>query len=108
MKNRYHKGYAFERELREKFSKAGFIVFRCCGSRPIDLILIRNGKVVLVEVKRGAQRNMPIETLALSESAKLPAIYVCRKDRKTSWRYYGELDQEILERIKLILGDPIT
>jgi len=89
-------------------AKAGFIVFRCCGSRPIDLILIRNGKVVLVEVKRGAQRNMPIETLALSESAKLPAIYVCRKDRKTSWRYYGELDQEILERIKLILGDPIT
>jgi len=51
---------------------------------------------------------MPVETLAISEATKLPAIYVCRKNRKTTWRYFGSLDPEILERIKLILGDPIA
>ena len=106
--NRYRIGYALERELREKFGKAGFVVFRCCGSRPVDLILVKDGKVVLVEVKRGASRNMPVETLAISESTKLPAIYICRKKRKTTWRYFGKLDKEIMQRIKLILGDPIT
>ena len=50
------------RGLRERFSKAGFVVFRCCVSRLIDLILV--------------------------------------KDRN--------LDFEIEDRIKLILGDPIT
>ena len=106
--NKYRIGYALERELREKFSKAGFVVFRCCGSRPVDLILIKDGKVVLVEVKRGASRSMPVETLAISEATKLPAIYICRKKRKTTWRYFGNLDPEILDRIKLILGEPIS
>jgi len=106
--NKYRVGYALERELREKFSKAGFTVFRCAGSKPIDLILVKDGKVVLCEIKRGASRSMPVETLAISEATKLPAIYVCRKNRKTTWRYFGELDKEILERIRLILGDPIA
>jgi len=44
--NKYRIGYALERELREKFSKAGFTVFRCAGSKPIDLILVKDGKVV--------------------------------------------------------------
>jgi len=105
--NKYRIGYQLERELREKFSKAGFTVFRCCGSRPVDLILVKDGKVVLVEVKRGASRNMPVETLAISEATKLPAIYVCRKNRRTTWRYFGNLDSEILERLRLILGDPL-
>ena len=106
--NKYRVGYALERELREKFSKAGFTVFRCAGSKSIDLILVKDGKVVLCEIKRGASRSMPVETLAISEATKLPAIYVCRKNRKTTWRYFGELDKEILERIRLILGDPIA
>jgi len=106
-KSRYRIGYAFEREIREKFRKAGFTVFRCCGSRPIDLIIVKDGKVVLVEVKRGASRSIPIETLALSENTKLPAIYICRKNRKTTWRYFGTIDPEIMERIKLILGEPM-
>jgi len=105
--NRYRIGYQLERELREKFSKAGFVVFRCCGSRPVDLILVKDGKVVLCEIKRGASRSMPVETLAISEATKLPAIYICRKKRKTTWRYFGNLDPEILDRIKLILGDPL-
>ena len=54
--NHYPIGYQLERELREKFSKAGFIVFRYCGSRPIDLILVKDGEVVLIEVKRGASQ----------------------------------------------------
>lgn len=57
---------------------------------PIDLILVKDGKVVLVEVKRRTSRNMPVENLAISEATKFSAIYVCRKNRKNDlalfWR----------------------
>lgn len=106
--NRYAKGYALERELKEKFVKAGFIVFRCAGSRPIDLILVKEGRVVLCEIKRSTSTNTPIETLALAESTKLPAIYIVRRKRRTYWRIIGDLPKDIKQRLTLILGDPLN
>ena len=106
--NRYAKGYALERELKEKFTKAGFIVFRCAGSRPVDLILVKEGRVILCEIKRGASTNTPIETLALAESAKLPAIYIVRRKRRTYWRIIGNLPEDIKERLTLVLGEPLS
>ena len=106
-KTSYYKGYVLEREIKEKLSKAGFIVFRCCGSRPIDLIIVKDGKVVLCEIKKGASTNTPIETLAISESTKLPAIYIVRKKRRTYWRIIGELPKDVRDRLTLVLGDPL-
>ena len=106
-KSSYYKGYILEREIKEKLSKAGFVVFRCCGSRPIDLIIVKDGKVVLCEIKKGASTNTPVETLAISESTKLPAIYIVRKKRRTYWRIIGELSQDIRDRLTLVLGDPL-
>ncbi len=106
-KSSYYKGYILEREIKEKLSKAGFTVFRCCGSRPVDLILVKEGKVVLCEIKKGASTNTPVETLAISESTKLPAIYIVRKKRRTYWRIIGELSQDIRDRLTLVLGDPL-
>ena len=106
-KSSYYKGYILEREIKEKLSKAGFVVFRCCGSRPIDLILVKEGKVVLCEIKKGASTNTPVETLAISESTKLPAIYIVRKKRRTYWRIIGELPKDVRDRLTLVLGDPL-
>jgi len=103
----YYKGYVLEREIKEKLSKAGFTVFRCCGSRPVDLILVKEGKVVLCEIKKGASTNTPVETLAISESTKLPAIYIVRKKRRTYWRIIGELPKDVRDRLTLVLGDPL-
>jgi len=104
----YYKGYALEREIKEKLSKAGFTVFRCCGSRPVDLILVKEGKVVLCEIKKGASTNTPVETLAISESTKLPAIYIVRKKRRTYWRIIGELPEQIKERLVMLFGEPLN
>jgi len=106
-KSSYYKGYILEREIKEKLSKAGFTVFRCCGSRPVDLILVKEGKVVLCEIKKGASTNTPVETLAISESTKLPAIYIVRKKRRTYWRIIGELPKDVRDRLTLVLGDPL-
>ena len=106
-KSSYYKGYILEREIKEKLTKAGFTVFRCCGSRPVDLILVKEGKVVLCEIKKGASTNTPVETLAISESTKLPAIYIVRKKRRTYWRIIGELPKDVRDRLTLVLGDPL-
>jgi len=106
--NRYYLGYKLEREIKEKLTKAGFTVFRCRGSRPVDLILVKEGRVVLCEIKRGASTNTPIETLALAESTKLPAIYIVRRKRKTYWRIIGDLPEDIKERLTLLFGNPLS
>ena len=107
-KSSYYKGYILEREIKEKLTKAGFTVFRCCGSRPVDLILVKEGKVVLCEIKKGASTNTPVETLAISESTKLPAIYIVRKKRRTYWRIIGELPQDIKDRLTMLFGEPLS
>ena len=102
----YRAGYMLECELRERFRRGGFIVFRCAGSKPVDLILVRDGRVILVEAKRNGPKKVPVEAVAMAEKTKLPLIYVCRKRRKTYWSHVGEIHQEDLERLKLILGKP--
>ena len=107
-KSSYYKGYILEREIKEKLTKAGFTVFRCCGSRPVDLILVKEGKVVLCEIKKGASTNTPVETLAISESTKLPAIYIVRKKRRTYWRIIGELPKDVKDRLTMLFGEPLS
>ena len=53
----FRKGRRFEYKVRDKLIKAGFRVFRCAGSKPIDLIAISknsDGKpiVLLIECKK--------------------------------------------------------
>jgi len=48
----YRKGYVFERMVRLKLSDAGLVVFRCAGSKPIDLIAFHpRGVIYLIECK---------------------------------------------------------
>ena len=48
----YVKGVRWEREVKERLERHGWLVFRCAGSKPIDLIAFRSGKLPLwVECK---------------------------------------------------------
>ena len=55
----YRKGRSFEYYVREKFAKKGFLSVRASSSKgtpsyqpPIDIVAIRDGKVVLIECKK--------------------------------------------------------
>jgi len=50
----YQKGRRFEYKVKKWLENAGFTVFRCAGSKPIDLIAIKKDKstvILLIECK---------------------------------------------------------
>ena len=61
----YRKGRDRENYLKRKFRKEGYLVLRCAGSRPVDLVLLKKGKcecgreivvVRLIESKKGKSK----------------------------------------------------
>lgn len=53
------KGRQLEYAVRRKLRSVGYVVFRCAGSRPVDLVAFRDGKIVLVECKTGLSPHLP-------------------------------------------------
>jgi len=54
--SQYHKGRRLEYKVKKLLEKAGFTVFRCAGSKPIDLVAVKCDSdskpiVLLVECK---------------------------------------------------------
>ena len=47
----YAKGRRFEYQVKKMLEKDGYIVFRLAGSKPLDLIAFRKGKVMFCECK---------------------------------------------------------
>jgi hypothetical protein len=47
----YVKGRAFEYRVKHNLQRDGFVVFRFAGSKPLDLLAIKNGKVMFCECK---------------------------------------------------------
>jgi Holliday junction resolvase len=47
----YRKGRRLEYEVRDLFASRGWLVVRAAASKPVDLVCIRQGQVVLVECK---------------------------------------------------------
>jgi len=50
----YAKGRAFEYQVKRLLENQGYIVFRCAGSKPLDLVAFRMGKVLVCECKTGS------------------------------------------------------
>lgn len=51
---RYAKGRRWEYEVKHRLEKAGWIVFRCAGSKPVDLIAIKERRLPhIMECKVG-------------------------------------------------------
>ena len=66
----YRRGCRFEYKVKKFLEKAGFTVFRCAGSKPIDLIAVKkdeNPLILLVECKTNS-------ILPTSEKEKLIRI----------------------------------
>lgn len=47
----YRRGRRLEYEVRDLFASRGWLVVRAAGSKPVDLVCIRDGQAVLVECK---------------------------------------------------------
>jgi len=56
-KHPYHLGRLAEYKIRDYYASKGYVVFRLAGSKPFDLIALRNDEILLIEVKRGTSFN---------------------------------------------------
>jgi len=64
MPSNFSKGRGLEYVVRDRLRAEGFVVFRYAGSRPVDLIAIREGRILLVECKTGRNPYFPPNQLS--------------------------------------------
>jgi len=60
----YRKGRRFEWQVRTLFEENGWVVLRTARSKPVDLVALKNGNVLLIECKYGSR-------LRIREKSKL-------------------------------------
>ena len=100
MTSNYFKGRNLEYSVREQLKGRGYVVFRCAGSRPVDLIAIKAGKILLVECKTGLNPflspNQSNHILEISKNANAIPILVVRK-RYRGIRWFEMTEQNIKE-----------
>jgi Holliday junction resolvase len=84
------KGRQLEYAVRRTLQSLGFVVLRCAGSRPVDLIAFREGTIFLVECKTGVNPRLPEQQakriLRLAE--KISATFlltILKKHRGIRW-----------------------
>jgi len=80
------RGRRFEWRVRDHFRERGYAVFRCAGSKPIDLIALKKGKpVLLIECKSGSHsigKKRLEELMELAELAGARFVLVKRRGRR--------------------------
>ncbi len=87
----YRKGARAERELINLLRENGFAVIRAAGSKPIDFLAAKSGKIIAFEVKYW-QKNSPLNGVfeKLQKTAEafgaLPVLAV--KRRYQGWKFY--------------------
>jgi len=90
MPSTYLKGRNLEYAVRRKLGSLGYVVFRCAGSRPVDLIAIKDGQTLLVECKAGLNpyltQKQSNHILSMSKKASaIPVLAVRKRYRGTRW-----------------------
>jgi len=90
MQNNVSRGRGLEYAVRDHLQDRGYIVFRCAGSRPLDLIAVKEGQILLVECKTGRNPCLPPEQLnhilEIAKKAGGTLILVIRKRHgKIKW-----------------------
>ena len=97
--SRYAKGARFERRVKRYLEGKGFLVLRAAGSKPVDLVGIRRGEVIIVECKSDEKnlRRGDLEALRrLSEGSGARPLIATRKVRRLIF-----LDARTGERIQI-------
>jgi Holliday junction resolvase len=84
------KGRNLEYSVRDRLRALGYTVFRCAGSRPVDLVAIKEGRLLLVECKTGRNPYLsPTQVSSLLELSKKASGYlilaVRRRHRRIRW-----------------------
>ena len=83
MANNYTKGRNLEYSVKERLRGLDYVVFRCAGSRPVDLIAIKQGNILLIERKSGLNPYLPSKQLNrimdISKNVNATPILVVRK-----------------------------
>jgi Holliday junction resolvase len=75
--NRYAKGVRWEREVKRRLEKAGWTVFRCAGSKPVDLIAVKERRLPrVIECKVGRKPPADYIKRKQNEYEKLSIIYL--------------------------------
>lgn len=55
----YEKGIRFEREIQKLLESNGWFVFRCAESKPLDLIAVRDKRILFIECKSNYKEHGP-------------------------------------------------
>jgi hypothetical protein len=79
----YRRGRRLKYVVRDMFRRRGCFVVRAAASKPVDLVCLRGGEVVLVECKycvRGVRWAELAPLLEVAEIAKTKSCYI-EKDR---------------------------
>ncbi|MFQ5710291.1 MAG: hypothetical protein ACE5GD_00785 [Candidatus Geothermarchaeales archaeon] len=83
--SKYARGAKFERRVKKYFEGLGYLVIRAAGSKPIDLVCIRDGEVLLVECKTSlseVNKSTRERILGISAPFKARAIVAARDNRR--------------------------
>jgi len=84
MNKKYRKGYLIERRVRKYLEKKGYKVFRLAGSKPADLIAMKNNQIYIIEckVEERIRKNAREKIIALTEGTSAKPLIALRKNRK--------------------------
>jgi Holliday junction resolvase len=66
----YRKGRRLEYVVRDMFRRRGWLVVRAAASRPVDLVCLKDGEIVLVECKYGVRGVRWAELAPLLDAAE--------------------------------------
>jgi len=78
----YRRGREFEYKVKRILEAHGFVVFRCAGSRPIDLIAFApNRQIFFIECTRASKDRATIERQkALADRCGATYVLISRKN----------------------------
>ena len=87
MHSRQVSGRNLEYAVQRRLKALGYIVFRCEGSRPVDIIAIKQNRIVIIECKAGKHPSIqPKQLNHILEISKIidaiPVLAVRKKHRE--------------------------
>jgi hypothetical protein len=84
LRRTYLKGYRLELNVKKALDKVGMHVFRCAGSKPIDLVAVvpyvSKHDVIIVECKAEQDVNPAKLAVELFERYNIPSVSVVKRD----------------------------